>query len=73
VEAPIPLMYTCCTDQSLAVWLLALSLSLYGQVVESLHDDTGHGFHINMPPRDRGAGHTARGAAVVGYCDLDQK
>ena len=66
-------MYTCCTAQSLATWLLALSLSLYGQVVESLHDDTGHGIHIDMPPQDRGAGHTDGGAVVIGYCDLGQK
>jgi hypothetical protein len=42
-EAPILLMYTSCTAQSLAAWLLALPLGLYGQVVESLHDDTRHG------------------------------
>ncbi len=54
--------YTRRTAQSLAMWLLALPLGLYGQVVESLHDDTIHGIHINMPPRDRGAGHTAGGA-----------
>ena len=55
MEAPTPLMYTCCTAQSLTVWLLALSLSLYGQVVESLHDGTGHGIHIDMPLWDSGA------------------
>ena len=41
--------------------------------MESLHDDTGHGVHIDMPPWDRGGGHTAGGAVVIGYCDLDQK
>ncbi len=71
MEAPIPLMYTRCTAQSLAAWLLALSLGLYGQDVESLHDDTSHGVHIDMPPQDRGAGHTAGGAIVIGYCDLE--
>jgi len=35
-------MYTNCTARSLAAWLLALLLGLYRQVMESLHDDTGH-------------------------------
>ncbi len=73
MEAPTPLMYTRCTAQSLAMWLLALPMGLYGQVVESLHDDDGHGVHIDMPPWDRGAAPTAGGAIVIGYCDLDQK
>ena len=74
MEAPIPLKYTRCTARSLAAWLLALPPGLlYGQVVESLHDDTGHGVHIDMPPQDRGAGNTAGGAVVIGYCNLDRK
>jgi hypothetical protein len=66
-------MYTRRTAQSLAAWLLTLSLGLYGQVVESLHDDTSHGVHIDMPPPDREACHTAGGAFVIDYCDLDRK
>jgi hypothetical protein len=66
-------VYTHRTAQSLAMWLLALSLGLYRRVVESLHDDTSHSVHIDMPPWDRGAGHTAGGAVVIDYCDLDRK
>ena len=73
MEAPILLMYTHRTTRSLAAWLLALSLDPYRQVLESLHDDTSHGVHIDMPPQDRGAGHIAGGAIVIGYCDLDRK